>query len=125
LATKTLGKGWRDKENGPRDGMLKIKKDDEVVVIAGRDKGRRGEVMRVLKDGRLMVAGINMVKKHKRPNPNAGEQGGIIAQEAPIQASNVAIWNDEDERADRVGMRVEEDGKKVRFFKSNGKVIEG
>ena len=105
--------------------MLKIKKDDEVVVIAGRDKGRRGEVLRVLKDGRLMVAGINMVKKHKRPNPNAGEQGGIIAQEAPIQVSNVAIWNDEDERADRVGVRVEEDGKKVRFFKSNGKVIEG
>ena len=105
--------------------MLKIKKDDEVVVIAGRDKGRRGEVLRVLKDGRLMVAGINMVKKHKRPNPNAGEQGGIIAQEAPIQVSNVAIWNDEDERADRVGVRVEEDGKKVRFFKSNGKAIEG
>ena len=105
--------------------MLKIKKNDEVVVIAGRDKGRRGEVLRVLKDGRLMVAGINMVKKHKRPNPNVGEQGGIIAQEAPIQASNVAIWNDEDERADRVGVRVEEDGKKVRFFKSNGKAIEG
>ena len=113
------------KGNGSRDGMLKIKKDDEVVVIAGRDKGRRGEVLRVLKDGRLMVAGINMVKKHKRPNPNVGEQGGIIAQEAPIQASNVAIWNDEDERADRVGVRVEEDGKKVRFFKSNGKAIEG
>jgi large subunit ribosomal protein L24 len=105
--------------------MLKIKKNDEVIVIAGRDKGRRGEVLNVLKDGRLMVSGINMVKKHKRPNPNAGEQGGIIAQEAPIQASNVAIWNDEDERADRVGVRVEEDGKKVRFFKSNGKVIEG
>tara|TARA_B100000965_G_C19180187_1_gene578475 strand:+ start:148 stop:525 length:378 start_codon:yes stop_codon:yes gene_type:complete len=125
LATKAPGEGRRVKENGSRDGMLKIKKDDEVVVIAGRDKGRRGEVLRVLKDGRLMVAGINMVKKHKRPNPNAGEQGGIIAQEAPIQASNVAIWNDEDERADRVGLRVEEDGKKVRFFKSNGKVIEG
>ena len=105
--------------------MLKIKKDDEVVVIAGRDKGRRGEVLRVLKDGRLMVAGINMVKKHKRPNPNLGEQGGIIAREAPIQVSNVAIWNDEDERADRVGLRVEDDGKKVRFFKSNGKAIEG
>ena len=66
-----------------------------------------------------------MVKKHKRPNPNLGEQGGIIAQEAPIQASNVAIWNEEDERADRVGLRVDEDGKKVRFFKSNGKAIEG
>ena len=105
--------------------MLKIKKDDEVVVIAGRDKGRRGEVLRVLKDGRLMVAGINMVKKHKRPNPNEGEQGGIISQEAPIQASNVAIWNDEDERAARVGVRIEEDGTKTRFFKSNGKAIEG
>ena len=103
--------------------MLKIKKSDEVVVIAGRDKGRRGEVLRVMKDGRLMVAGINMVKKHKRPNPNAGEQGGIVEQEAPIQASNVAIWNHEDERADRVGLRVK-DGKKVRFFKSNGKEIE-
>ena len=105
--------------------MLKIKKDDEVVVIAGRDKGRRGEVLRVLKDGRLMVAGINMVKKHQRPNPNAGEQGGIISQEAPIQASNVAILNAEDERADRVGVRIEEDGTKPRFFKSNGKAIEG
>lgn len=103
--------------------MLKIKKNDEVVVITGRDKGRRGEVLRVMKDGRLMVAGINMVKKHKRPNPNAGEQGGIVDQEAPIQASNVAIWNHEDERADRVGIR-EEDGKKIRFFKSNGKEIE-
>ena len=102
--------------------MLKIKKSDEVVVIAGRDKGRRGEVLRVMKDGRLMVAGINMVKKHKRPNPNAGEQGGIVEQEAPIQVSNVAIWNHEDERADRVGLRVE-DGKKVRFFKSNGKIL--
>ena len=102
--------------------MLKIKKSDEVVVIAGRDKGRRGEVLRVMKDGRLTVAGINMVKKHKRPNPNAGEQGGIVEQEAPIQVSNVAIWNHEDERADRVGLRVE-DGKKVRFFKSNGKEI--
>lgn len=103
--------------------MLKIKKSDEVVVIAGRDKGRRGEVLRVMKDGRLTVAGINMVKKHKRPNPNAGEQGGIVEQEAPIQVSNVAIWNHEDERADRVGLRVE-DGKKMRFFKSNGKEIE-
>lgn len=104
--------------------MLKIKKDDEVVVIAGRDKGRRGEVLRVMKDGRLMVAGVNTVKKHKRANPNAGEQGGIVSQEAPIQASNVAIWNHEDERADRVGFKVMQDGKKVRVFKSNGKEIE-
>lgn len=103
--------------------MLKIKKNDEVVVIAGRDKGRRGEVLRVLKDGRLMVAGINMVKKHRRPNPNAGDQGGIVPQEAPIQASNVAIWNHEEEKADRVGLKIE-DGRKVRVFKSNGKEID-
>ena len=103
--------------------MLKIKKDDEVVVIAGRDKGRRGEVLEVRKDGRLVVAGVNMVKKHTRPNPNAGERGGIVDKEAPIQVSNVAIWNHEDERADRVGFKIE-DGKKVRIFKSNGKAIE-
>ncbi len=103
--------------------MLKIKKDDEVMVIAGRDKGRRGDVLQVLADGRLLVGGINMVKKHQRPNPNTGQQGGIIEQEAPIQASNVAIWNSADERADRVGFRVE-DGRKVRFFKSNNERIE-
>ena len=103
--------------------MLKIKKDDEVVVIAGRDKGRRGEVQRVMKDGRLLVAGVNMVKKHTRPNPNTNERGGIVSKEAPIQASNVAIWNHEEERADRVGFKLE-DGKKVRVFKSTGKEIE-
>ena len=103
--------------------MLKIKKNDEVIVIAGRDKGRRGEVLSVLKDGRLMVSGINMVKKHKRPNPNSGDQGGIVPQEAPIQASNVAIWNQEAEKADRVGLKIEE-GRKVRIFKSNGKEID-
>ena len=103
--------------------MLKIKKNDEVIVIAGRDKGRRGEVLRVLQDGRLMVSGINMVKKHKRPNPNSGDQGGIVPQESPIQASNVAIWNHEAEKADRVGLKIEE-GRKVRIFKSNGKEID-
>lgn len=103
--------------------MLKIKKDDEVVVIAGRDKGRRGEVQRVLKDGRLIVSGINLVKKSKRANPNVGERGGIVDQEAPIQASNVAIWNHEDERADRVGFKIE-DGVKSRVFKSSGKAVE-
>ena len=103
--------------------MLKIKKDDEVVVIAGRDKGRRGEVMQVMKDGRLLIGGVNMVKKHTRANPNAGERGGIVDKEAPIQISNVAIWNHDEERADRVGFKLEE-GKKVRVFKSTGKVIE-
>jgi large subunit ribosomal protein L24 len=104
--------------------MLKIKKSDEVVVLTGRDKGRRGEVLRVMKDGRLLVSGINMVKKATRPNPNAGERGGLIDKEAPIQVSNVAIWNDEDERADRVAFKTDDDGNKVRIFKSNGKAIE-
>jgi large subunit ribosomal protein L24 len=104
--------------------MLKIKKNDEVVVLTGRDKGRRGEVMRVMKDGRLLVSGINMVKKAVRANPNIGERGGLVDKEAPIQASNVAIWNDEESRADRVGFKLDEDGSKVRVFKSTGKVIE-
>jgi large subunit ribosomal protein L24 len=103
--------------------MLKIKKDDEVVVITGRDKGKRGNVLRVMDDGRLLVSGINLVKKHQRPNPQMGQPGGIVEQEAPIQASNVAIWNDEADKADRVGFRIE-DGKKQRFFKSTSKVIE-
>ena len=102
--------------------MLKIKKKDEVVVIAGRDKGQRGEVLDVKKDGRLIVSGINIVKKHKKPNPNSGEQGGIVDQEAPIQSSNVAIWNNETEKADRIGFRVE-GKKKTRVFKSSGKEI--
>jgi large subunit ribosomal protein L24 len=103
--------------------MLKIKKDDEVVVIAGRDKGKRGDVLQVLGDDRLLVGGVNLVKKHQRPNPNIGQRGGIVEQEAPIHVSNVAIWNDEEDRADRVGIR-EEDGKRVRFFKSNSKAID-
>ncbi len=103
--------------------MLKIKKNDEVIVIAGRDKGRRGEVLRVLDNGKLLVAGINLVKKHQRPNPNIGQQGGIVEQEAAMQASNVAIWNDESGKADRVGFRIT-DGKKERFYKSTNKVIE-
>ncbi len=103
--------------------MLKIKKDDEVVVLTGRDRGKRGSVLRVLRDGRLMVSGVNLVKKHQRGNPQAGQPGGIVEQEAPIQASNVAIWNDEADKADRVGFR-EEGGRKVRFFKSTNKVIE-
>ena len=103
--------------------MLKIKKDDEVVVITGRDKGKRGDVLKVLDDSRLLVSGVNLVKKHQRPNPNLGQRGGIVEQEAPIQISNVAIWNDDEEKGDRVGIRVD-DGSKVRFFKSTGKVID-
>ncbi|MCZ6655876.1 MAG: 50S ribosomal protein L24 [Gammaproteobacteria bacterium] len=102
--------------------MLKILKDDEIIVIAGRDKGRRGEVLEVLRDGRLLVAGVNLLKKHQRPNPSAGQPGGIVEREGPIQVSNVAIWNDDEEQADRVGFRVE-DGRKVRFYKSTGKAL--
>ena len=103
--------------------MLKIRKNDEIVVIAGRDKGKRGTVLQILKDGRLLVSGVNLVKKHQRPNPTLGQPGGIVQQEAPIQVSNVAIWNEESARGDRVGIRFE-DGRKVRFFKSTSKVIE-
>ncbi|KZX66095.1 MULTISPECIES: 50S ribosomal protein L24 [Alcanivorax] len=102
--------------------MLKIKRDDEVIVIAGKDKGKRGSVRQVLDNGRLIVAGVNMVKKHVKANPNRGTQGGIVEQEASLNASNVAIWNPKTQKADRVGFRFE-DGKKVRFFKSNGETL--
>lgn len=103
--------------------MLKIKRDDEVIVIAGKDKGKRGSVLKVRTDGRLLISGINMVKKHQKPNPNLGQAGGIVEQEAPIQASNVAIYNPETQKADRVGFRMEGD-KKVRFFKSTNALVD-
>ena len=102
--------------------MLKIKRDDEVIVIAGKDKGKRGKVTRVLPNGRLFVAGVNIVKKHTRANPQRGIQGGIVEKEASIHHSNVAIWNPASQKADRVGFRVE-DGQKVRISKSNGEVV--
>ena len=103
--------------------MKKIRKNDEVVAISGRDKGRRGEVLKVLEDGRLLVSNMNLVKKHKKANPNAGEQGGIVSQEAPIQASNVAIWNHKESRADIVRIKLE-NGEKFRVFKSSGDRVE-
>jgi len=102
--------------------MRKIKRDDEIIVIAGRDKGKRGKVTKVMADNRLLVGGINIVKKHQRPNPQAGVPGGIIEMEAPIQVSNVAIFNPATKKADRVGFKVE-DGKKVRVYKSTGEVV--
>jgi large subunit ribosomal protein L24 len=102
--------------------MRKLKKGDNVVVIAGRDKGKRGDVTRVLAD-RLLVAGVNQVKKHQRPNPMKGEQGGIVTKEMPIHVSNVAIWNPVTKKADRIGFRTLEDGRKVRFYKSNGELL--
>ena len=101
----------------------KIKRDDEVVVIAGRDKGKRGKVQRVLDDGRLIITGVHLVKKHQKPNPQMEVPGGIIEKEAPIAASNVAIWNPASASADRVGFRVLDSGKKVRVFKSTGETI--
>ncbi len=103
--------------------MLKIKRDDEVIVLAGKDKGKRGKVRQVLTDNRVIVAGINMVKKHTRPNPQAGVAGGIVEREAPIQVSNVAIFNPDSSKADRVGFKVEGDTK-VRIFKSTGEAID-
>jgi large subunit ribosomal protein L24 len=103
--------------------MLKIKRDDEVIVIAGRDKGKRGKVVRVLAD-RVIVAGINLIKKHQKPNPQAGVAGGIVEKEASIHTSNVAIYNPATKQADRVGFKILENGDKVRVFKSNGEAVE-
>lgn len=104
--------------------MRKIKRDDEVVVITGRDKGKKGKVVQVLKDDRLIISGIQLVKKHQKPNPQAGIAGGIVDKESPIQASNVAIYNSKTDKADRVGFKIGEDGKKIRVFKSNGEAID-
>jgi large subunit ribosomal protein L24 len=104
--------------------MLKIKRDDEVIVIAGRDKGKRGKVLKVLDDGRVLVSGIQMIKKHQKPNPNAGIPGGIIEKEAPIQVSNVAIFNSATEKADRVGFKIQDDSTKIRVFKSTGEAVD-
>ena len=103
--------------------MAKIKSDDEVIVLAGRDKGKRGKVRTVLDNGKLIVGGVNMVKKHTKANPQAGVAGGILEQEAPIQASNVAIFNSATNKADRVGFKFVGD-RKVRVFKSSGEEID-
>ncbi len=103
--------------------MRKIRSEDEIIVIAGKDKGKRGKVLRVLADDRLIVSGINMVKKHTKPNPMVGKAGGIVEKEAAIATSNVAIFNAATGKGDRVGFKVLEDGTKVRFFKSSGETI--
>ncbi|WP_297188748.1 50S ribosomal protein L24 [uncultured Porticoccus sp.] len=104
--------------------MRKIKRDDEIIVTAGKDKGKRGKVLKVQADGRLLISGVNIVKKHQKPNPQMNVPGGIIEKEAPIQSSNVAIYNRATSKADRVGFKVLEDGKKVRIFKSNGEAVD-
>lgn len=104
--------------------MRKIRKGDEIVVITGRDKGRRGAVLRVYEDNRLLVENINMVKRHTKPNPQAGVAGGIVEKEAPIQISNVMVYNPNKKAGDRVGFKVLEDNRKVRAFKSDGEVLD-
>ena len=104
--------------------MRKIRKGDDVLVRAGRDKGQRGTVLRVLDERRLIVEGVNLVKKHTKPNPMQNQPGGIIEKEAPIHVSNVGLFNPVTGRADRVGFRTLDDGRQVRYFKSNGEILD-
>lgn len=104
--------------------MQKIKKGDEVIVITGKDKGRRGTVTKRVDAEHVLVEGINRAKKHVRPNPMKGEQGGIREKDMPIHISNVALFNPATQKGDRVGFKVMEDGKKVRIFKSNGELVQ-
>jgi large subunit ribosomal protein L24 len=104
--------------------MQKIRKGDEVIVLAGRDKGKIGEVLQVLSNDRALVNDVNTVKRHTKPNPNKGQQGGIIEKESAIHISNIALYNPETKKADRIGFKKLEDGRKVRYFKSNGEVVD-
>ena len=103
--------------------MEKIRKGDEVIVIAGRDKGKRGTVLRRSDESHLIVEGVNVVKKHARPNPMKGQTGGIVEKSMPIDQSNVMLFNPATGKGDRVGVRQLEDGKRVRFFKSSGEMV--
>ena len=104
--------------------MRKLRRDDEVIVIAGRDKGTRGTITRMVAADKVIVAGVNVVKRHTKPNPNLGQPGGIVEKEAPLHISNVAIFNPDTGNADRVGIRIGEDGGKTRYYKSSGNEIE-
>ena len=104
--------------------MNRVKKGDDVIVIAGKDKGKRGSVTSVLADGRLIVSDVNMAKRHTKPNPNRGVPGGIIEKEMPIDQSNIMLFNPQTDKGDRVGFRILEDGRKVRFFKSTDEVVD-
>jgi len=103
--------------------MQKLKRDDEVIVTTGRDKGKRGKITKILDDGRALVSGINMVKRHTKPNPNLGKQGGIVEKEAAIAISNIAIFNPKTQKADKVGIKVAADGKRTRIYKSDQNAI--
>jgi len=102
----------------------KIRKGDDIIVLAGKDKGKRSTVLKVLEGGRVLVENTNLAKKHVKPNPNVGEQGGILEKEMPMDVSNVALFNPATNKADRVGFKVLDDGRKVRYFKSNGEVLD-
>ena len=104
--------------------MARIRKSDQVIILAGKDKGKRGTVLRVLDNDHLLIEGVNRVKKHQKPNPMRNIQGGVVEKEMPIQASNVALFNAGTQKADRVGSRVLEDGRKVRVYKSNGEMVD-
>ena len=104
--------------------MRKIRQGDDVIVIAGRDKGRRGTVQKVQTDGRLIIDNVNLVKKHQKPNPQQGVAGGIIEKEAPIDVSNVMVYNPNRDAGDRVGFKTLADGRKVRYFKSDGETVD-
>ena len=104
--------------------MKKIRKGDQVVVLAGRDKGKRGAVLRMLEDGRVLVQNVNMIKRHTRPNPNKGITGGIVDKEAPIDISNIALLNPTTGKGERVGFKSLADGRKVRVWKKSGEVAD-
>ncbi len=103
--------------------MRKLRTGDEVIVIAGKDKGKRGQIDKLVGDKRVLVANVNIAKKHVKANPNTGETGGVIDKAMPLDISNVAIFNGATGKADRVGIKILEDGKKVRFYKSNDELI--
>jgi len=104
--------------------MKRLRKGDQVVVISGKDKGRQGTVVKVMADDQVLVESINMVKKHTKPNPMQGVEGGIVDKEMPMHVSNVMLFNPVTNKGDRVGFKVLEDGRKVRYFKSNGEVVD-
>ncbi len=104
--------------------MRKLKTGDEVIVIAGKSKGERGKITKLVGDNRVLVEGVNLIKKHVKPNPNTQEQGGIIEREAALDISNVAIYNADSDKADRVGIKINDDGTKARVFKSSGELID-
>jgi len=104
--------------------MKKIKQNDDVIVIAGKDKGKRGTVIKVVNDERVIVENINMAKRHTKPNPNKSIAGGIVSKEMPLNISNIALYNPASKKAGRVGIRTLDDGRKVRFFKSDNEVID-